>query len=417
MPRSATYRYWPLTITGLFMFVGYLDRINIAVAAPTFAKALHLDPSELGLVFSVFLVGYCLMPWPAGYLADKIGARKVLSFATGWFAVFSGLTAIGWNFVSLFVIRLLFGIGEGTGLPASLKANQNWSATHQRGVGSAIYLTGVCLGGALAPLFTVAIIASFGWRAVFYIMAIPGVLVALLVWFYLKDRPQEVLSESEIARSGMAPPSEMPVSRALMYRSWSIWALYVGFFLFNVTYWGLALWVPSYFAGVRHVNLSQLGIWSSLPWAGGLFGGYAAGWIGDIAPRRKYVLTACFMLAGICSVLTYTASSGPTAVAFLTVGYFFMIGGAASIYSLMMVLVGAEAAGAAMGSMYFFGILGGVVAPSVIGFIVQNTHSYAIPFGLMGGGIFVGGLVIATIRETRIDLSLRAHDLTAATAK
>ena len=75
MPKTAQYRYWPLTITGLVMLVGYLDRINLAVAAPVLSKDLQLEPGQMGLLFSVFLIGYAVMPAPGGFLADKFGAR------------------------------------------------------------------------------------------------------------------------------------------------------------------------------------------------------------------------------------------------------------------------------------------------------------------------------------------------------
>lgn len=406
MRGNALYRYWPLAIPGLFMFVGYLDRINIAVAGPTLAHDMRLDHGEMGLLFSVFLIGYAVMPVPGGYLADRIGARRMLSFATAWFAVFSGLTAVGWNFASLFVIRLLFGVGEGAGLPASLKATHTWSAAHRRGLGSAIYLTGVNIGGILAPLLTVAILSRLGWRPVFSIMALPGLLVALLAWRYLKDRPDEVLSESEIARAKMEVPAGTAVNRALMYRTWSIWAMFTAFFFYNITYWGLLLWVPSYLAEVRHVTLSELGLWSSIPWMGGLLGSYVLGWLSDRMPGRRHVQAASWVLSGVCVALTYSANSGPAAVAFLTVVYFAMLGGVTSQYALMMDLVGVEAAGVAMGSMYFFGVLAGFLAPVLIGFVIQQTHAYAVPFGILAGSIIVAGLVVTTVRERRINLSV-----------
>lgn len=357
MSKTANYRYWPLAITGMVMLVGYFDRINLAVVGPTLSKELGLDHAQMGWLFSIFLIGYAVMPAPGGYLADKIGARKMLAFTTVWFSVFSGFTAIGWNFISLFIIRFLFGLGEGFSLPATLKANQTWSAVGERGLGSAIFLTGVNVGGILAPLFAVVILTHFGWHAVFYIMAISGLIVALLIWLYVKDRPQEVLPAEEIARVGMALPVEAPINRARMYRSGSVWAVFMGWFFFNMTFWGLALWVPSYLAEARHVSLQELGIWSSLPWVGGLFGSYSGGLLADRASRRKYVQTLCWMLTGICTALTYNADSGPAAVAYLTVAYFFLQAGATTNYSVMMVLVGAEAAGVAMGSMQFIGVV------------------------------------------------------------
>lgn len=417
MPKTAQYRYWPLTITGLVMLVGYLDRINLAVAAPVLSKDLQLEPGQMGLLFSVFLIGYAVMPAPGGFLADKFGARAVLTFTTGWFSIFSAFTAIGWNFLSMFVIRLLFGIGEGASVPAMLKANQTWSGVHERGLGSAIMLTGVNVGGILAPLITVAIMTNFGWHAVFYIMAIPGLIVTLLVWLYVRNRPQEILSDAEIARAALVLPTEVPINRTRMYRSGSVWAVFIGWFFFNMTFWGLALWVPSYLFEARHVNLHALGIWASLPWVGGLLGSYAGAWTSDKVRRRKYVQSVGWILAGVFTGLTYMADSPTSAIALLTAAYFFMQAGATVNYSVMMVLVGVEAAGVAMGSMQSIGVCAGFVAPAIIGFILQATHSYAIPFVILSGAIFIGGIIITLVREARIDLSLSPVASTASNAE
>ena len=118
------------------------------------------------------------MPLPAGFWVDKVGSHKVLTLTTLWFSVFCALTALGSGFLSLLIIRLLFGIGEGASQPAMFKANQTWSSTRERGLGAAILLTGVNLGGIVAPLISIVILRHFGWRPVFYLMAIPGLIGA-----------------------------------------------------------------------------------------------------------------------------------------------------------------------------------------------------------------------------------------------
>jgi MFS family permease len=405
MTKSAKYRYWPLAITGLVFFVGYLDRINLTVVAPVMSRELGLRPGQMGILFSIFLVGYAAMPLPAGFWVDKVGSHKVLTLTTLWFSAFCALTALGSGFLSLLIIRLLFGIGEGASQPAMFKANQTWSSTRERGLGAAILLTGVNLGGIVAPLISIVILRQFGWRPVFYLMAIPGIIVTCLVWLYVHDRPQEVLSESECNRVGIDRGTESRISRSRLYRSGSLWAVFLAWFGFNITFWGLISWVPSYFFDVRHINLRNLGVWSSLPWVGGLLGAYVGGWVGDRVQHRKYVQMVAWLFAGLCTGLTFFAASSTVAVMTLMVAFFAIQCGAAIHYSLMMVLVGVEAQGAAIGSMQFVGVWAGFIAPPAIGFILQATNSYAIPFVILGGGISVAGILISTIHEQRIDLA------------
>jgi ACS family D-galactonate transporter-like MFS transporter len=408
MTKSAEYRYWPLAITGMVFFVGYLDRINLAVVAPVMSRELGIKPGKMGILFSIFLIGYAIMPLPAGLMADKVGSHKVLTLTTLWFSVFCALTALGTGFLSLSLIRLLFGFGEGASQPAMFKANQTWSGNRERGLGTAILLTGVNMGGIVAPLMSIVILRNFGWRPVFYLMAVPGLVVALLVWLYVKDRPQELLSGLEFERAGIVLSGEKPVNRALLYRSRSLWAMFFAWFGFNLTFWGLISWVPSYFFDVRHVNLRSLGIWSSLPWVGGLLGAYVGGWIGDRVLHRKYVQMVAWLLAGACTGLTYYVERPFLAVMALMLAYFAIQCGAAVHYSLMMVLVGVEAQGTAIGSMQFVGVWAGFIAPPIIGFILQATNSYAIPFMILGGGISIAGLLVSIVQERRIDLGISA---------
>jgi sugar phosphate permease len=406
MNKSAAYRYWPLTITGLVFFVGYLDRINLTVVAPVMSRELGLRPGQMGVLFSIFLIGYAAMPLPAGFFADKIGSHKVLTFTTIWFSIFCGLTGLGNGFFSLSLIRLFFGIGEGASQPAMFKANQTWSSGRERGLGAAILLTGVNLGGIIAPITSIAILQHFGWRPVFYLMSIPGLIVACLIWIYVKDRPEDVISAEEFNRSGMIPGATATISRSFLYRSRSLWTVFIAWFGFNITFWGLISWVPSYFFDVRHVNLHSLGLWSAAPWVGGLFGAYVGGWAGDRVRHRKYIQTAAWVFAGLCTGLTFFMEKASFALITLVLAYFAIQCGAAIHYSLMMVLVGVEAQGAAIGSMQFVGVWAGFVAPPAIGFILQSTNSYAIPFILLSSGISLAGLAISTVREERIDLTI-----------
>src|SRR5437879_4449539 len=95
------------------MFVAYLDRINIAVAGPTIMKALHIGHAQFGYVLSAFTFGYALMQIPGGHLADRLGARRLLVAALVIWSLFTAATGLAWSLVSLVVIRILFGVGEG----------------------------------------------------------------------------------------------------------------------------------------------------------------------------------------------------------------------------------------------------------------------------------------------------------------
>ena len=113
---------------------------------------------------------------------------------------------------------------------------------------------------------------------------------------------------------------------------------------------------------------------------------------------------AAWVCAGLGTGLAFFVGSTLAAVMCLVFAFFAIQCGAAIHYSLMMVLVGPEAQGAAIGSMQFIGVWAGLIAPPAIGFILQATNSYAIPFLILAGGIFIAGLLVSTVRERRIIL-------------
>ena len=98
--------------------ISYIDRTVISLAIVQIGEDLSLDASKLGIILSAFFVGYAFMQIPGGWLADRFGSRKVIVAAVVAWSIFTALSGLAWSFISLILIRFLFGIGEG-GYPAA----------------------------------------------------------------------------------------------------------------------------------------------------------------------------------------------------------------------------------------------------------------------------------------------------------
>src|ERR1700722_17936749 len=164
----------------IVQLVNYMDRVNISIAAPTMMKDLAIDPASFGFVLSAFALGYACMQMPGGFLADRFGAKRLLIAAPIVWSIFTGLTGLATTLTSLIVIRICFGLAEGSSNAAYYKiVGDNFTAQERAGA-NAVWLTALALGPAL-----VAPIASFllrvgGWQHLFFWFAIPGFVVALL---------------------------------------------------------------------------------------------------------------------------------------------------------------------------------------------------------------------------------------------
>lgn len=179
----------------------YLDRMVMATAIPYIAEEFGLTPVSMGVVMSAFFVGYAICQIPGGLLADKFGAQKVMFTGIAWWSAFTVFTGMATSLLNMLILRVSFGVGEGIFPAASYRTVANWFPTKERGSATGIMLSSNSFGPALAPLFVVAVMAAWGWRAVFYSLIIPGILMCFLIWKFVPDNPAKSkhITQEELA--------------------------------------------------------------------------------------------------------------------------------------------------------------------------------------------------------------------------
>jgi ACS family D-galactonate transporter-like MFS transporter len=134
----------------LAIAVNYVDRANLAVAAPQIEKALGIGPAEMGLILSGFFWSYALMQMPFGWFVDRVGARIALPLAVGWWSLFTAATAVTTSVGAMFGCRLMLGIGEAGAYPSCAKLVAQWFKPAQRAIATSIFDSGSRVGSALS---------------------------------------------------------------------------------------------------------------------------------------------------------------------------------------------------------------------------------------------------------------------------
>jgi len=181
--------------------VAFLDRVNISIAGSSIAIEYRLTNVQLGYVFSAFLIGYALFQTFGGWLADRLGPRRVLAAGVLWWGIFTALTAlvsssIAWALLFFVLVRFFLGAGEAIIYPASNQFVSQWIPSQERGVANGLIFAGVGVGAALAPGLITYVMVHHGWRSSFWMSAVLGLLVGM-VWFVLaRDTPEEHSSVS-----------------------------------------------------------------------------------------------------------------------------------------------------------------------------------------------------------------------------
>ncbi len=197
--RSGRKRWSVLCLISLMYLVTYLDRANISTVAPVIAKEIRrIGKIEMGL--TVFQRrsswSYALFQIPRGWLGDRFGRGALLTGIVGYWSVMTALTAAASGVASFAAVRFLFGIGEAGAFPVATRAMQLWFPPQERGLVQGVSHSASRLGAAVSPPIVVAIVATLGWRWVFYICAAVGLLWCVLWYLTYRDMPEQQASVS-----------------------------------------------------------------------------------------------------------------------------------------------------------------------------------------------------------------------------
>jgi predicted MFS family arabinose efflux permease len=319
-------------------------------------------------------------------------------------SAFTGLTGLATSFAMLLVIRVLFGITEGIFPGAAMKAVSERTSPNTRMTANGIILGSNPFGAALAPLVAAPVIAAVGWRNSFFSVAIAGVVIAAVLWFWLPHPlPADTARDKEtMTADGRGLPLRRLVGRGVL---WRFALLFAGFDLVG---WGLTSWVPAYLQTARHVSTTASGVLASIPFLCGTVGTVLGGVAFDrvFHGRHRLLLVPCFVVAGVLLLLMTGASSTAMFIAYQSVTLLVLYLTFMPIFGLPLRLLPREVAGSAAGLINMGGQVAGAIAPFVMGFLADR-FSFTWAFLFLEFGLVVA--VFATLWAPQRPEQLAAH--------
>lgn len=391
--------------------VAWLDRMAISMALPYIGKEFNLSATALGGILSAFFIGYAGCQIPGGWLADKFGARRVITSALAVWSLFTALTGVVTNITHMLIVRFVFGAGEGVFPGPVWKIVGSWFSKKDRGTANSCVLTSTTLGPALTPLIVAPLLAIYGWRAVFYLLGALGVVCVFVSWRYIVDRPEdfpgitqaEVQSirdqraADEIASANLEQSIAPKASFWELIKEPRIWVMFFGVFFLTVPIWGYMTWLPTYLVKVRGMNLTRMAVAASIPFFVATVGMLLSGYMSDkfFRGRRRYLVIASELLGAICLYLFYTTPNAEQALIYqsLAAGFLFMALG--SIWALPVIYLPENLMGSGSGFVNTGGQLGGLVAPIAIGMVIDWTGgNYDAAFKLLALSCLVSCTII-----------------------
>ena len=189
--KRTSYRWAVLFMIAMMALITFMDRTNISIAAPRMSKDFGLSKTQMGFVFSAFAWAYALGQLPGGWITDKLGSRKVLTLVVLFWSMMTMATAHAFGFISLVVIRFIFGLGEAASWPAGTQAMQYWYPKSERGLVNGVTHSCGQFATSIVPLLGVAIMAAWGWRSIFHIFGVIGIIWAIGWWVMYRERPEQ----------------------------------------------------------------------------------------------------------------------------------------------------------------------------------------------------------------------------------
>lgn len=249
----------------------YLCRVNISVAGVLLMREFSLTQIEMGRVFSAFLLGYAMFQVPAGMLADRFGARRVLTGAAlCWVAATALMAAVGWGPLAisasgglwlLLALRFLLGIGEAPTFPAAARGVASWIPPAKQGRANGLVIAAIGVGSAIAPPLISAIMTRWNWRAAMLVSAAPALGVAA---FWLVAGPKHQQPNRHREGAGRSSHGRRVTLAALLRPSFLL--LTASYTLQGYVGYIFVFWFYLYLVQVRHFDLLRSGLLGSLPW-------------------------------------------------------------------------------------------------------------------------------------------------------
>ncbi|WP_245799144.1 MFS transporter [Virgibacillus siamensis] len=361
----------------------YLDRMVMSVAVVAIAGDFNLEPTAIGAVISSFFAGYALMQIPGGWLSDKFGSRKILIGSIVAWSFFTVLSGLAWSLISLLIIRFLFGIGEG-GYPASSqKAIADFFPKKERAKASSTMMSSNSFGLALGPLVAAPMMVLMGWRTMFIVIGLVGIVMAILFWIYIRP-PKESEEEQDNLNKAVKVPMKTLLKNA------TLWKIVLMWFGADVVLWGLAGWMPTYLVDVRGMEILSITIVAALPAFASGIAVIAGGWLLTkyFYGQEKYFTGIGMILTSICLYFMFTSSSVTSVIMFYILSMTFVSTAIVTTFSLPHKLLPKKVIGSAMGFVNMGGQIAGFLAPLAMGVLIDGFGTYNAAFWfLIGGGV------------------------------
>lgn len=376
-------------LLGAAIFLNYVDRGAVGIAAPRMQGDLGLSDEAYGVVFSAFFWVYGPVQIFVGWLCDRFNVYRLTAIGLLVWAASTLVMGFAGGFVSLLVLRVMLGVGESISFPASSKIIAEQVPGDRRGLANAIVSIGIALGPAAGTLAGGLILANLGWRAIFVAFGL-----VTLLWLL----PWQMVSKD--MQNAQAAPLRDPVPVAALVGRWSLWSMSIAHVASNYVFYFLLAWLPNYLVKARGFSIEEMTVLATVGFttqaAAALgFGYYSDRWTRSgrsEAAIRRWMMIVAQIVQGIAIIAVLMAESSMAIALWLGVAGVCTGALSLNVYAVAQMFAGPRAAGTWIGFQNAFGnSFSGIAGPILAGVIV-GAAGYAGAFYVAAGVAIAGGI-------------------------
>ncbi len=399
-------RLMPLLI--ITYIVSFLDRTNIGIAKTAMSADIGLSATAFGLGAGLFFLSYALLEIPSNLIMEKVGARIWIARIMITWGIVSACMAFVTGPVSFYLMRILLGAAEAGLYPGMILYMTYWFNREERAKATGLFLLGVCLanilgaplGGALLNLH--GVMGWDGWRWMFVIEGLPAIVLAVIVFRVLPDKPADAkwLKKEDVAfiedalareaRESQHTPAAFSLKKALTNKAFLL--LVFIYFTHQFSVYGLSYFLPTIIGGYGGLSSLQIGLLTAIPWIAAAIGGTLLPRYASTESRSRHMLTWGFAVMAAGLIIGAMGGAVIGLIGFcLTASMFFVV--QSIIFSWPPSLMSGSMLAGSFGLLNCLGLTGGFLGPFILGAFEDYTGSatsglwFGVALLIMGAGV------------------------------
>lgn len=414
-----TWRLIPLLF--ICYIIAYIDRINIGFTKLQLQGVLGVDDRVFGSVYGIgaglFFIGYFLFEVPSNLIMQRVGARI-------WIArimIIWGLVSMGMMFIhstaTFYSARFLLGVAEAGFYPGVILYLTYWFPDKERAHTVALFATGTVIAGIIGSPLSGAILGLHnkvgleGWQWLFLLEGIPAVLMGIVIFFVLPNRPQnvkwltpaeKVWIQSRLDEESLQSRGKVHARLSEVFKSGRIWLLCFIYFLLTVGIYGYEMWLPSIIKEFSGLSYSLVGLINAVPYVIAMVFMVWTGYNSDRTGERRWHVAVAAFSAALGFGLSAWLQNPYVGMAALMMALIGLKSAMAPFWALSTTFLSGTAAAGGIALINSVGNLGGFVGPTLVGVVIDKTGSMAISLWVLAGALLLMGILVLLIRRSNL---------------